>query len=456
MTFLKKELLRVPSRSLSPLLILALGIGFWVAVRLGSSFVWYTSALEESALFFIASFLVCFGLGLWLAQRSKPAAPAGSGRFFLDPATPAGLKAIRITAIVLALLCILFVSLRIVDLIVNRGLLEFANAQAARMADNTVIEGRTTGGLGLISGLGYPIAIPMIVMAALFHKHLTKWQLTLSIGSFCYYGFFVLLSGSRYILIGPLFVVLIAYIIGAGSLRVTRGRLLGVVAAGLLGFGLITAGTRARDQLFGTESAEETLIVMPYRLQYGTEKPFELWFADQPEPVQEALLGWISFAWYVNHGLFEFQTLLDHYDPNQMSYGAAQFSRAFYFFRVVGLSDIDDSAWINQLKNNGFYTSFFGPVVMDFGYWGGCVFMVILGWLFQASWTQALRGNIFALMFYPYFASVIFSFTTNNLIMAGLGVPIMANIFLSCLIAVGIQLRLKRRPAGLPLPSVQS
>jgi hypothetical protein len=63
--------------------------------------------------------------------------------------------------------------------------------------------------------------------------------------------------------------------------------------------------------------------------------------------------------------------------------------------------------------------------------------MAIVGLIFQATWQGVRGANVACVMIYPYFASVLFSFPTNNLIMAGLGVPIMANIF-GCIIICAI------------------
>lgn len=442
---------QVWDRQLTPLGFVAVGLLFWLAIRLTSTYVFYGSDLHASGMLFIACFLACFLAGTWLAPKWSKSWV----KLWLDPGDSRDVRTIQTVALVLAGLTCLFVTLRIYDLIANRGLLEYANVQQARMADNTVIEGRTTGGIGLISGLGYPIAIPAIVFGMLFRKSLEKWQFWTVIGSFGYYGFFVLLSGSRYILIGPLFLVLVAFILGNGVMKVRWRHIVMAIAGFAVVFGFITVGTRTRDALFGATTATETLEVMPARLQYGAQPDFVDWFAEQPEPAQEAMLGWISFSWYVNHGLYEFQVLLDYYDPDVQSLGSAQFSRVFYFFRVLGLTDIDDDLWMGQIKNNGFYTSFFGPVVMDFGFWGGMCFMLVLGGVFAFTWHGAQQGQLLCLMIYPYFGSVLFSFPTNNLIMAGLGVPIMANIVMATMIAAYVRSRNRRLPAPALAPQIQ-
>lgn len=427
--FLNRVTFELHAKRLTPFAFVLVGFLFWLVIRASSSYLYYSTTLQDSAFFFIGVYLLAFFAGTALAPKFDGA----RSRFTLDPTDPRDIKTIQTTALILAGLCFLFVSLRIYDLIANRSLLEFANAQAARIADNTVIEGRTTGGIGLISGIGYPIAIPAIVFGILYKEALQKWQLWTVIGSFGYYGFFVLMSGSRYILIGPLFLVLVALIMAEGVLKIRMKHVLVTLTFLVIGFIFITTGTRTRDALFGTTSALETMIVMPNRLQYGAEPEFIDWMAEQPPVVQEAILGWSSFAWYVNHGLYEFQNVLDFADPSLQSGGTAQFSRAFYFFRVLGLTDMDDDLWIVQIKNNGFYTSFFGPVYFDFKLWGGILYMAIVGLVFQATWQGVRGANVACAMIYPYFASVLFSFPTNNLIMAGLGVPIMANIF-GCII----------------------
>ena len=289
----------------SPLAMLVLGFAVWFIARLSIHYIWFTGEFSASGIGTLAGYIIFFVIGTclvpkWLTSSLKPVKSVEGSR---DE------KAIQVASVALIALSVIFVTLRFYDIVANRSLFAFASAQAARLADLTDTVGRTTGGISLVSGMGYPIAIPMMMFAVLFQKSLKKWQYYASVAGFVYYALFVVISGNRYILLGPLFLVLTSVVLSRQSLRISfRGATI-AFAIFAVSFVFITLGTRERDRLFGTKSAAETLAVMPSRSNYGSTPEFLVWMQDQPEFVQEGVLGWVNLMWYECHGLYEFQKI---------------------------------------------------------------------------------------------------------------------------------------------------
>ena len=420
----------VPLSWLSPRSLLIIGALFWLLIRLSIYFIDFGVTFTPYAISLMLLFVGMFVLGTyivpkWSFDRPQPAVAHTS---------ESRLAALRLAADLLFIVTFIFLSLRLYDLLFTRKLLELGgDVQAARYADLAQIEGRTTGGLSFISGIGFPIAIPMMVFAVAFRGYLTKRQNFIAVALFVLYAIYVVLSGNRFIILGPLFLIFVANAMSTDGFRITGKKMAIFAVIIAIAFSFITVGTIARDRLYGTQSSAETFAAAPYRMNFRPTDEFQMWISEQPTLTQDVTWGWVGLAWYINHGMYEYQKLIDYADPSVRQAGVTQFSVAFYFFRVIGLTDIEDNS-SDQLPTFGVYNTFFGPVYLDFGPIGGAIFMVILGGVAQFLWLGANKKNLFCILMYPYFSSMIFSFPTNNLITNGLGVPIMAMIVVAYLI----------------------
>ncbi len=397
--------------------MLLAGLSAWLAVRLSIFFITYSTTVTAEAIAIVATYFLGFLMGTFaLPARFVRGAPPES-RF------PG--KYGRV-AVVLFSISALFLVLRIYDLLFVRGLWEIGDIQATRAEDLAQIEGRTTGGISFISGLGYSIAVPVFVFTIAFQRFLSKRLYVTGFLVFSIYCAYVFFSGSRYLLIGPLTFAIIAYAFANRGIKLSRGKLLALVAICGALFWFFTMGSLSRDVKFGAADSAEALAIAPYRQLFSADPWFQSWFQRQNDAVQAIFWGWVNYAWYVTHGAYEFQKLVDFSDPTVHSYGVAQFSMVFYFLRVMGLPLADDSVWVAQLPNAGLYNTFFGPVYTDFGWIGGGIYMFIVGITVQYCWSWARRGGDGSLLFYPFLASMVFNMFMNNLIQNGNGVPIMA------------------------------
>lgn len=128
----------------------------------------------------------------------------------------------------------------------------------------------------------------------------------------------------------------------------------------------------------------------------------------------------VSLTYYFLHGFYQFILLANYFEIDNIVYGASQFFPIVKLLNVIGIKSISYS-YLNSIVNEtGVYTTFFGPVLIDFG-WFGFLYCYILGMISQYFYSKARRSNIVHLLIYPYIGSVIFHSPFINMIQAGMG-----------------------------------
>lgn len=409
----------IPLRYLSPRWLLVAGLASWVLARLSIFFVDYEATLSFGAAFALIGYTVAFLAGTYAFSNALP--PGAPKRVVFTA------KGYRWTADVLFVATFVFLVLRFYDLLFVRGLLEIGDAQQLRNIDNTIVgDERVTSGIGFISGIGYPIAIPTFVFGVMFRRLLARWQMIVGTLLFVLYASYVVASGSRYILIGPFSMAVLAYVIASGGFPLSKRKLGLTAVVALAGFVFLAHGTIQRDILFGAMTREDALLAAPDRKFFSVKPWFIEWFREQPAIVQDALAGQVELGWYVTHGMYEFHKTWDFANPDEKAWGGVEFATALYFFRMIGFDVPGEDVWRRNTPTWGFYSTFFGPLYLDFGLWAGMGFCAVLGVLLSRLWQGVQRSNATALLFYPYAATIVLNFWTSNLITAGLGVPIIA------------------------------
>ncbi len=348
----------------------------------------------------------------------------------------------RKAAVVLFTITFIFLVLRMYDLFFVRGFLSAESIQAFRNSENNFTGAdRSSSGISFITGIGYPIAIPAFIFTIAFRRYLTKRMQWTGYGLFAFYGIYVNLSGNRYILLGPMFEAVVCLAIANGRLLITKKSMVIVGIVASIIFGFLTLGTMQRDLLFGATTREEAVAVSPERKLYVPSPGFVLWFHEQPEIVQNLLWSYVDIAWYNTHGMFEWQKTYDYANPEELAWGTCQYATATYFFRILGITIKDEDKWRRNVPTYGFYSTFFGPAYLDFGVAWGLIYLLALGVIAQHMWVLTLRGKLIGTLLYPYVASVVYNMADNNLIQAGLGIPIMA---VTVMAAIIIRLNAKR------------
>ena len=128
------------------------------------------------------------------------------------------------------------------------------------------------------------------------------------------------------------------------------------------------------------------------------------------------LMAFIELFYYIDHGFFEYLKLFDllylRNSLNGIYYGKYEFYIFPKFLKIFGVDIGMDSSTMNDVSfhKSGIFTTFWGPVLVDFGVFWGTIYAFIVGYVTKIIYVRAaFDKRIFALLFYPFLASTIFS-----------------------------------------------
>ena len=111
-------------------------------------------------------------------------------------------------------------------------------------------------------------------------------------------------------------------------------------------------------------------------------------------------LGMINFGQYYLHGVFEFGYLYNNYKKNYW-YGGYTFNIFAKFINIVFRTNINLKEIQQSPPRTGVYTTFFGPIFIDFG-WFSLVFVFFFGVFQKLIYNKILQGRFqfIPLLFY--------------------------------------------------------
>lgn len=126
---------------------------------------------------------------------------------------------------------------------------------------------------------------------------------------------------------------------------------------------------------------------------------------------QAAYLGVTNFVQYYVHGMYEFGYMYNNYDKSH-HYGAFTFGVFAKFINIIFGTDIDLKTIQISPPRSGIYTTFFGPIFMDFG-WLSLIFMYFFGVFQKSIYNKVLKGRfqftplLFYILIINFFMPVI-------------------------------------------------
>ncbi|MCR9242071.1 MAG: hypothetical protein NXH87_11895 [Rhodobiaceae bacterium] len=131
----------------------------------------------------------------------------------------------------------------------------------------------------------------------------------------------------------------------------------------------------------------------------------------------EALRSAIPLMQYYLHGLLEFGLLWDRPDVQSFGYGAELLAPFVKLLSIVGVGgDVVESRYYRI----GVFTSFFGPLWVDFG-WLGPFFMTLFGVLCKFLAQRVQSGSIPHMPLYFYLCVVLFFMPVVNFLISAQG-----------------------------------
>jgi len=156
--------------------------------------------------------------------------------------------------------------------------------------------------------------------------------------------------------------------------------------------------------------------------------------------LQAGRLTVINFAQYYLHGVFEFGYLYNNYKNNHY-YGAYTFNIFVKFINIIFRTDINLEEIQNSPPRTGIYTTFFGPIFIDFG-WLAFVFMFFFGAIQKTIYNKCLEGRFQFIPLLFYFLIINFFMPVFNFINGAQGLYIITTFVLFPIIFIFLTGRL--------------
>ncbi len=150
--------------------------------------------------------------------------------------------------------------------------------------------------------------------------------------------------------------------------------------------------------------------------------------------LQAYRLGVINFGQYYLHGVFEFSYLYNNYEENHW-YGGYTFNVFAKFINILFRTDIDLKHIQESPPRTGVYTTFYGPIFIDFG-WASLIFMFFLGVFQKTVYNAVLKGRFQFIPLLFYFLIVNFFMPVFNFINGAQGLYTITSFMLFALIYI--------------------
>ncbi len=344
-------------------------------------------------------------------------------------------QAIRTVWWAVAVLAIAGLVLRFYDLVVVKNYLTFESSTDFKLN----YDAAEVGAVSIVSALLMPFAMVLPLLGRYYKKELSRFQRL--IGWLCFIGLatYFVMRGGRTSLTLMLVMFIAAAVLGSktGKLHLSKrawliGGVIGTV--GLLFFVYSLAILVERLDRMGF-SVVSGLDYMEGEHHLNIDDRVMEW-AEQGEMAAGLTYTAVSLEHYFLHGYHQFFLLRETFDSRNRTWGAAQFYPAAKFLGAMGFKTWTADELEDILQEPAVYYTFFGPVYMDFGYWG-LLYCLLLGLIVQMSFKRATRGDALHRLVYPYAAAVILHSSYLNMIQSGSGL-----YFLLALLVSGLALRI--------------
>lgn len=160
------------------------------------------------------------------------------------------------------------------------------------------------------------------------------------------------------------------------------------------------------------------------------------------------LSGIVPLLQYYLHGLFEFGLLWDRPYSQEFTYGSQLFAPYVKALSLFGFIDAPANPLEAYLRV-GVFTSFFGPLWIDFG-WFGLPFMLLFGAACKYVARRAKADKAAALPLHAYLCVVLFFMPVVNFLVSAQGMYVVNALLLFWLLASAR----RQRPAWRAAPAL--
>jgi hypothetical protein len=142
----------------------------------------------------------------------------------------------------------------------------------------------------------------------------------------------------------------------------------------------------------------------------------------------------IPLAQYYLHGVFEFFLLWEHSSEMTFTLGTQTFAPYLKALNIFGMDFAPTYDLESSYYRVGVFTSFFGPLWMDFG-WLGPLFLLFFGAFSKKISLLARSGRLEALPLHSFFMVVIFFMPVVNFMISATGMYIINALLIFFLIS---------------------
>ncbi|ASM74629.1 glyco_rpt_poly: oligosaccharide repeat unit polymerase (plasmid) [Pseudosulfitobacter pseudonitzschiae] len=290
--------------------------------------------------------------------------------------------------------------LRLLDRFVFRSVGSLSGLEAREALIDT-----GTSTVSLIAGVLYPFGyLPIFIYLGAHYIPRSRVRLLLALGLFLIPALDALVFFSRSFMLVSLAMIYFGLSVMVFRGQVLSAKLLVPAIVGVIG----VASLSALVFIWRLDEMQFDIVDSIFQSGYGyTISPnaaAESILADSG-PVSSLLASFLPLAQYFTHPIFEFQILWEGAADQTYSYGALLFApyvKALSMFGVATVPDLFD-----LFPRVGIFTSFFGPLWVDFG-WFSPLVMLVFGVLARLLGRQAQRGDIGAYPLYVYFCVILF------------------------------------------------
>ncbi|TBL67772.1 O-antigen polymerase [Paenibacillus thalictri] len=421
---------------LSPRYIFSLSISIWIVLYLFSP-IEYIYTPSKMAIIVIISYIFFFYLGTYLISLFNTV-------FILKGYVQNNneFDSFRVKKIynILFVVTSIGILLRFYDLLIVKSFFSYSSITDFRIN----YEANDSGIVSITSAILFPFGVALSMFTIYLYKYLGSKHYILSFISLMCILFYPVLRGGRTTLT-LLFVIIAVSIVLTNPAFIKKQLKKLFIYVILFIFGLLFF---VYSMNIIIDRLEFNGFTIPSHLEYmqpeyGIFIPENIIDLTRNEGIVAKLIyTLISLSWYCTHGLFEFFYLFDNFSLDNLVFGAQQFYPIFKFLELVGLSSITQEYLSSIVPMPGVYTTFYGPVFIDFGYLG-FLYCFLLGVLIQYLWTKIQINTPIGLFLYPFFASVLLHSAFINMIDAGFGLYFLVSLIISVCIVKYIGIRVQ-------------
>jgi len=146
---------------------------------------------------------------------------------------------------------------------------------------------------------------------------------------------------------------------------------------------------------------------------------------------------YLNLSQYYISGVFEFFYMYEYLQGYEVinSWGGNMFFPVYKLYLYFSSSADDPLKYIYEIQpRTGIYLSFFGPLYVDFG-WFGLIFMFVFGWGAQKIYLSVKNLNILLIPLYFYVLLIVLFFPVLNFIQSAQGLYVISAFSLFYILA---------------------